>query len=203
MARLATDVVGNRRRLRKSAAAAISQFRPCFRLRPRPVKSSEQWLRSDQGLDTILGMNSSEPRRVLFLCTGNSCRSQMAEGLLRELGGRQFVALSAGSKPAGYVHPMAVTAMAELGYDISDLASKSIDVFLPPNGTPPDLIISVCSSAEKECPNFPGATQRLHWPFDDPAHAEGTDEEKMVVFRRVRDEIRARLASYLADHGAA
>lgn len=153
--------------------------------------------------DTIVSMNTSEAKRVLFLCTGNSCRSQMAEGLLRELGGDRFVSLSAGSKPAGYVHPMAVTAMSELGFDISDLTSKSINVFLPPEGTPPDLIISVCSSAEKECPNFPGATERLHWPFDDPAHAEGTDEEKMVVFRRVRDEIKDKLTAYLAEDSAA
>lgn len=115
----------------------------------------------------------------------------MAEGLLQSMGG--FTALSAGSKPAGYVHPLAVAAMAELDIDISDLTSKSIDRFLPPEGTPPDLIISVCSSAEKECPNFPGAVERWHWPFDDPAHAEGSDEERMLVFRRVRDEIRSRL----------
>lgn len=122
----------------------------------------------------------------------------MAEGLLRAMAPEQFTSLSAGSKPAGYVHPMAVTAMAELNLDISDLTSKSIDTFLPPEGTPPDLIISVCSAAEKECPNFPGTMERLHWPFDDPAHAEGTDEEKMLVFRRVRDEIKAKLASYVA-----
>ncbi|MFK7817678.1 MAG: arsenate reductase ArsC [Planctomycetaceae bacterium] len=138
-------------------------------------------------------MNTETTKRVLFLCTGNSCRSQMAEGLLRELGPNRFTSLSAGSKPAGYVHPMAVEAMKELGHDISDLISKSIDEFLPPDGTPPDLIISVCSGAEKECPNFPGAVERLHWPFDDPAHAEGSDEEKMQVFRRVRDEIKTRL----------
>ncbi len=122
----------------------------------------------------------------------------MAEGLLRELAPDRFTSLSAGSKPAGYVHPMAVTAMSELGIDISDLVSKSIDKFLPPDGTPPQLIISVCSAAEKECPNFPGAMERLHWPFDDPAHAEGTDDEKMAVFRRVRDEIKAKLEAYVA-----
>ena len=120
----------------------------------------------------------------------------MAEGFLRHMFGDRFTSLSAGSKPSGYVHPLAVTAMSELEIDISDLSSKSIDVFLPPEGTPPDLIISVCSSAEKECPIFPGAVERLHWPFDDPADAEGTDEEKMVVFRRVRDEIKAKLEGY-------
>jgi arsenate reductase (thioredoxin) len=135
-------------------------------------------------------------QRVLFLCTGNSCRSQMAEGLLRHLGGDRFEALSAGANPAGYVHPMAVSAMAELGVDISQQASKHINEFLPPEGDPPDLIISVCSSAEKECPVFPGAVERLHWPFDDPAHATGDDEEKLAEFRRVRDEIGSRLTEH-------
>ncbi|MGZ0165951.1 MAG: arsenate reductase ArsC [Planctomycetales bacterium] len=135
-------------------------------------------------------MADDHKKRVLFLCTGNSCRSQMAEGLLRELAGDRFEALSAGSKPAGYVHKGGIQAMSELGIDISDLRSKSINEFLPPEGTPPDLIISVCSGAEHDCPIFPGTVERLHWPFDDPAHAEGTDEEKLACFRRVRDEIR-------------
>lgn len=142
-------------------------------------------------------MPDDSKKRVLFLCTGNSCRSQMAEGLLRELAGDRFEALSAGSKPAGYVHEGGIQAMSELGIDISDLRSKSINEFLPPEGTPPDLIISVCSGAEHDCPVFPGTVERLHWPFDDPAHAEGTDEEKLACFRRVRDEIRATLTERL------
>ncbi|MCL4114566.1 UNVERIFIED_CONTAM: hypothetical protein GTU68_061269 [Idotea baltica] len=121
----------------------------------------------------------------------------MAEGFLRELAGDRFESLSAGAKPSGYVHPMAVTAMNDVGIDISAQVSKSINDFLPPNGTPPDLIISVCSAAEKECPIFPGAMERLHWPFFDPADATGTDEEKMAVFVRVRDEIRTRLETEL------
>lgn len=136
-------------------------------------------------------------QRVLFLCTGNSCRSQMAEGLLRTLGGNCFEALSAGARPAGYVHPMAVQVMGELEIDISRQQSKHINEFLPPQGTPPDLIISVCSSAEKECPLFPGNVERWHWPFDDPAHAEGTEEEKVSEFRRVRDEIEAAIRERL------
>ncbi|MEW4489136.1 arsenate reductase ArsC [Thalassoglobus sp. JC818] len=138
-----------------------------------------------------------ERQRVLFLCTGNSCRSQMAEGLLRELASDRFESLSAGAKPAGYVHPMAVEAMNEFGVDISTQTSKHINEFLPPEGMPPDLIISVCSSAEKECPLFPGDVERWHWPFDDPAYATGSDEEKMQEFRRVRDEIRLRLTDEL------
>jgi arsenate reductase len=124
----------------------------------------------------------------------------MAEGLLREYAGDRFEALSAGSNPAGYVHEGAIQAMSELGIDISDLRSKSINEFLPPEGTPPDLIISVCSGAERDCPIFPGTTERLHWPFDDPAHAEGTEgteEEKLACFRRVRDEIRDALSKNL------
>ena len=142
-------------------------------------------------------MADEQKKRVLFLCTGNSCRSQMAEGLLREFAGDRFEALSAGSKPAGYVHEGAIQAMSELGIDISDLRSKSINEFLPPDGTPPDLIISVCSGAEHDCPTFPGHVERLHWPFDDPAHAEGTEEEKFACFRRVRDEIRDALSEKL------
>jgi arsenate reductase len=137
--------------------------------------------------------------RVLFLCTGNSCRSQMAEGLLRELAGDRIEALSAGSNPAGYIHPGAVAAMREAGIDISSQRSKSISEFLPPDGTPPDIIVSVCSGAEKDCPTFPGATRRLHWPFDDPAHATGTDAEKAAVFVRVRDEIRETLIARLNE----
>lgn len=136
-------------------------------------------------------------KRVLFLCTGNSCRSQMAEGLLRQLAGDRFESLSAGANPAGYVHPRAIRAMHELGVDISSQQSKHIRDFLPPQGTPPDLIISVCSSAEKECPLFPGDVERWHWPFDDPAHATGTDPEVDSEFRRVRDEIRQRLQDEL------
>lgn len=140
-----------------------------------------------------------QPRqRVLFLCTGNSCRSQMAEGLLREMAGDRYESLSAGSKPSGYVHPLAVEAMRELGIDISTQTSKSIDEFLPPAGEPPDVVISVCESAARECPSFPGQVSRVPLPFDDPAHAEGTDEEKMAVFRRVRDEIKGAIEERFA-----
>ena len=136
-------------------------------------------------------------KRVLFLCTGNSCRSQMGEAWLRKLGGDRFVALSAGAKPAGYVHELAVAAMQEEGIDISHQKSESINNFLPPEGEPPDLIISVCDSAAENCPVFPGSVEKLHWPFDDPAYAEGTDEEIMGCFRRVRDEIRTAIEKEL------
>lgn len=124
----------------------------------------------------------------------------MAEGLLRELAGGRCEALSAGARPAGYVHPLAVQVMAESGVDIAPQRSKSIDDFLPPRGTPPDLIISVCSNADRDCPVFPAEVARLHWPFDDPAHAVGAEAERLAEFRRVRDEIRARLTVWIREH---
>ncbi len=134
-------------------------------------------------------------RRILFLCTGNSCRSQMAEGFLRAYCGDHVEALSAGAKPSGYVHPRAITVMAEIGIDISGQSSKSIHDFLPPKGTPPDVVIGVCSTADENCPVFPAAVERWHWPFDDPFHATGSEAELMSEFRRVRDEIRARVVA--------
>ena len=135
-------------------------------------------------------MTTRKPR-ALFLCTGNSCRSHMAEGWLRHLAGDRYESLSAGSDPAGYVHPGAIEAMAEVGIDLSGQTSKSIDRFLPPQGEPPDVIVSVCSSADAKCPVFPGEVERIRAPFDDPGHATGSEEHRRGEFRRVRDEIRA------------
>ena len=133
-------------------------------------------------------------KRVLILCTGNSCRSQMAEYLWNELGQGEWEAKSAGSNPAGYVHPLAIEAMRELGIHLTDARSKHLDQFVE---QPFDLVVTVCDNANESCPVFPGATTMLHWPFRDPAHASGTDEEKMVVFRAVRDEIRDRITMFL------
>ena len=127
----------------------------------------------------------------MILCTGNSARSQMAEGLLRHEAGDRFEVFSAGTKPSR-VRPEAIEAMAELGIDISTHRSKSVDEFV---GQPLDYVITVCSNANETCPVFPGATSRLHWPFDDPA-AEDT-----AAFRRVRDQIHARIMLFLADVG--
>lgn len=132
---------------------------------------------------------------VLILCTGNSCRSHLAEGLLRSLAGDLFEVHSAGSKPAGYVHPLAIRAMAEIGLDISGHRSKSMNEFL---ATPVETVITVCGVADQACPVFPGQVNRHHWPFDDPAHAPGTEAEQLAVFRRVRDEIRRTLSAYVA-----
>jgi|GEM_PF-1184582 len=141
----------------------------------------------------------SARQRILFLCTGNSCRSQMAEGFLRHLFGDRFESLSAGAKPAGYVHARAVAVMAECGIDISTQVSKSIRDFLPPQGTPPDVVISVCSTADENCPVFPASVERWQWPFDDPFHATGSELEQMLEFRRVRDEIREQIENKFRD----
>ena len=136
--------------------------------------------------------------RVLFLCTGNSCRSHMAEGWLRHLAGDRFESLSAGAKPTGYVHPLAIKAMAEVGVDIAGHRSKSITEF---DGQTLDVLVTVCDNARESCPVFAGAKQTIHHSFDDPAHATGSEEEKLCVFRRVRDEIRAWIEEFI--HGQA
>ena len=133
---------------------------------------------------------------VLILCTGNSCRSHMAEGILRAAAGDILEVHSAGSKPAGYVHPLAIKALAEIGIDISHHRSKSMHEFLDQKI---ETVITVCGKADQVCPIYPGQVNRFHWPFDDPAHASGTEEEQMKVFRRVRDELKAKFESYAAE----
>lgn len=130
---------------------------------------------------------------VLVLCTGNSCRSHMAEGILRHASKGAFEVASAGSNPAGYVHPLAIRAMAEIGIDISDHHSKHLDTFLD-RGV--QTIITVCGNADQACPAFPGLANRHHYPFEDPAHATGSEDEQLEVFRRVRDEILAVFTAY-------
>jgi arsenate reductase len=132
---------------------------------------------------------------ILILCTGNSCRSHLAEGILQERLGEGYDVQSAGSKPAGYVHPLAIRAMSEIGIDISSHRSKPLEEFLK---QPVETVITVCGNADQACPMFPGQVNRYHWGFDDPAHATGTDEEKLAVFRRVRDEIRRVFEAYAA-----
>ena len=137
----------------------------------------------------------SEKQRVLILCTGNSARSQMAEGLLREMSGYGYDVASAGVAPS-HVRPEAIEAMKEIGIDISSHRSKSVDEFV---GQEFDFVITVCDNANEQCPVFPGKTQRIHWSFEDPAAAEGDVEERLGVFRRVRDEIRGRLEHFIAS----
>lgn len=132
--------------------------------------------------------------RVLILCTGNSARSQMAEGLLRHDAGDRFEVISAGVEPTR-VRPEAIEVMREIDIDISDHRSKSVDEFV---GQEFDYAITVCDNANERCPIFPGNTQRLHWSFEDPGAVEGDVATKLAVFRRVRDEIRDRLRIFAA-----
>lgn len=135
-------------------------------------------------------------KRVLILCTGNSARSQMAEGLLRHFGGDKFEVESAGVV-SSFVRPQAIEAMKEIGIDISGHRSKSVDEF---TGREFDFVITVCDNANENCPVFPGKTERIHWSFDDPAEAKGDDKRQLNVFRRVRDEIRERLQSFIDEN---
>lgn len=132
-------------------------------------------------------------RSVLFLCTGNSCRSQMAEGWLRHLDGVRFNVASAGTHAVG-LNPRTVTVMKEAGVDISRHRSKRVDELL---GQRFDYAITVCDRAKETCPIFPGATSVLHWSFDDPADAQGDEEARLAVFRRVRDEIARRVREFI------
>jgi arsenate reductase len=135
------------------------------------------------------GSQPSTSQRVLFLCTHNSARSQMAEGLLRLLGGDRFEAYSAGTQ-ATRVRPLAIRAMQELGVDISGQMSKTLERYLD---QPFDKVITVCDQANESCPVFFGARERLHWSFPDPSRATGTEDQQLIVYRAVRDSIRERI----------
>ena len=135
------------------------------------------------------------PPLVLILCTGNSCRSHLAEGILRAASGDAWRVASAGSKPAGYVHPLAQEVMREIGIDLAAHRSKHLEEFLT---QPVETVITVCGNADQACPMFPGQVHRHHWGFDDPANATGSREEQLAVFRRVRDEIRRVFEAYAA-----
>jgi arsenate reductase (thioredoxin) len=140
--------------------------------------------------------SAADRRRVLFLCTHNSARSQMAEGLLRDMAGDRFEAFSAGTE-ATRVRPEAISVMAEMGVDISAQKSETLDRYL---GETLDLVVTVCDDANESCPVFPGARERLHWSFPDPSKAAGGYEERLLAFRNVRDGIRAHIEGELARH---
>jgi arsenate reductase len=133
--------------------------------------------------------SSSQPYKTLILCTGNSARSQMAEGLLRHMAGDNCEVASAGVAPS-HLRPEAIKVMGELAIDISGHRAKSVDEFL---GQEFDYVITVCDNANEQCPIFPGQTKRIHWSFEDPAAAPGDEPTRLAVFRRVRDEIKQRL----------
>jgi arsenate reductase len=145
----------------------------------------------DQGPE----IDMPEKPLALILCTGNSCRSQMAESVLRHKAGDLIRVESAGSKPSGFVHPLAIRAMEEIGIDISGHRSKHLDEFLD---SKVHTVITVCGYADQACPIFPGIVKRYHWGFDDPAKATGNEEEVFAVFRRVRDEIGKVFGAYAA-----
>lgn len=134
-------------------------------------------------------------KRVLFLCTGNSCRSQMAEGFLRHMASDKFEVFSAGVKPT-QVNPLAIKVMAEVGIDISKHRSKSAVEFI---GQKFDYVITVCDNAKQACPAFPVEYEKIHWDLEDPAEADGSEEEKIAIFRKIRDEIRQRIAKWLYE----
>jgi arsenate reductase len=138
----------------------------------------------------------ADQKRVLVLCTGNSCRSQMAEGWINHRLAGQWLAHSAGTEPAPAVHPLAIRAMAEAGIDISAGRPEPVTAFLD---QPWDLVITVCDSARESCPIFPGPVETVHISFPDPALAEGTEEEQLQQFRKVRDDIREQLLPVLRD----
>ncbi len=137
----------------------------------------------------------SDTKKILILCTGNSCRSHMAEGVLRAALDERFEVFSAGAKPAGYVHPQAIEAMDEIGIDISSHTSKHLDQFLDAGI---QTVITVCGNANDACPVFPGKVNRHHWGFEDPPHAQREGETSIDAFRRVRDEIRLVFGAYAA-----
>ena len=137
----------------------------------------------------------SERTRVLILCTGNSARSQMAEGILRHDGGDAFTVASAGIEPS-LVRPEAIEVMREIGIDISAHRSKSIDEF---TAQPFDYVITVCDNAKQHCPIFPGAAQRIHWSIDDPAAVGGAEQIRLTAFRAARDDLRERLHEFIAS----
>jgi len=136
--------------------------------------------------------------KVMFLCSGNSARSQMAEGWLLHLAGDRFEVVSAGTEPSR-VNPLAIAVMRERGIDISGHHSKPVGKFL---GEHFQYLITVCDNAREKCPIFPGAVKRIHWPLEDPAAAVGREEERLAVFRRVRDEIETRIRAWIQEQSA-
>ena len=134
---------------------------------------------------------------ILILCTGTSCRSHMAEGILRHIAGDLFNVFSAGSNPSGYVHPKAIDALAELGIDISTHTSKHLDHFL---GQQIETVVTVCKNADQACPTLPPNVNRYHWGFEDPPHAVRDNEEEIDAFRRVRDQIHNTFSAFAAGY---
>jgi len=141
-------------------------------------------------------MDNEQKIKVLFLCTGNSCRSQIAEAWLRTLGGARFEVYSAGLEPHG-INPYTIRVMEETGYDMGNHRSKHIEEYIGVKEF--DFLITVCGNADERCPFFPGMGQRLHWPFEDPAAFEGPEDQKLALFREVRDQIKDKIQTWLNE----
>ena len=141
-------------------------------------------------------MSQKQKTNVLFLCTGNSCRSQMAEAWLRTLAGERFEVYSAGLEPHG-INPGTITVMEETGYDMSGHSSDHLEKYQ--GKIEFDYLITVCGNADERCPFFPGMGTRMHWPFEDPASFEGPEDEKLALFRKVRDQIKAKIETWLGE----
>ena len=154
-----------------------------------------RWTHRLRAVLPLTNLQSMQKPTVLILCTGNSCRSHMAEGILRNVASDLIEVASAGSDPSGYVHPKAIASLEEIGIDISDHTSKHMNDFLEQQI---HTVITVCGNADQACPTYPGQVQRYHWGFEDPAHAEGSEDEIMEVFRQVRDEIKLVFEAYTA-----
>ena len=137
-------------------------------------------------------------KKILVLCTGNSARSQMGEGLFRAEGGAGFEVFSAGTKPSA-VRPEAIAVMKEIGIDISGHRSKSVDEF---SGQSMDYVVTVCDNARDNCPVFPAGSERMHWSFEDPGAIEGSEAERLSAFRRIRDQMHARVKAFFVDRAA-
>src|SRR5262245_36047110 len=162
------------------------------------VTSPVKWRRVELRGRTLHGEHTVNKQRVLFLCTHNSARSQMAEGFLRSLAGDRFEVASAGTRAAG-VHPLAVRVMAEVGVDISEHVSKLVDQLVE---QPWDYVVTVCDAAGEACPVFPEKSRRLHWSFEDPSQAAGSEDQRLEGFRRVRDRIQRRITDWIRTRQA-
>jgi len=144
-------------------------------------------------------MSESRSYNVLFLCTGNSARSILAEALLNHHGKGRFKAYSAGSHPTGAVNPMTLRVLEEAGLPTAGLRSKSWDEFIAAGASPIDFVITVCDNARETCPVFPARTRRIHWSIEDPAAIQGSEEERLSTFRQARDELRGRLRTFVQE----
>jgi len=183
----------------RSACAELPAVRAFSLASAMPRQELEGLVRArwfqERVFDKFLWWSATQvKRRVLILCTGNIARSQMAEGWWRHLAGDDWDVFSAGTRPRRHVHPVAVEVMAERGVDISGQRPKSLDAFAD---RPFDVVLTVCSSAEAECPVFPNAARREHWPLDDPVIAGDDPQRQLAVFRRLRDELADRIRAYL------